>query len=60
MNATYGKVVVQGHGLKLAWGKSRAADESLASASAAVPALPGMPGAVPLPPGEFNDRARNV
>lgn len=51
MDATYGTVVVNGHSLRLQWGKSRAADEAADLTARAVPSIPGLPGAVPLPPG---------
>ena len=60
---SFNKVVIKGRKLTIRWGKSQGKQSeapSTSSGSAAVPNVPGLPGALPAPPEELKNNFFNI
>jgi len=60
---SFNKVVIKGRKLTIRWGKSQGKQTETASSGAAasmVPAVPGLPGALPAPPQELKNNFFNI
>jgi len=57
---SFNKVVIKGRKLTIRWGKSQGKQTESAGGPMAVPAVPGLPGALPPPPEELKNNFFNI
>jgi len=57
---SFNKVVIKGRKLTIRWGKSQGKQTEQPGAMAAVPVVPGLPGALPPPPEELKNNFFNI